>query len=283
LQSNPVIKKLLLSGCLFDYASTQEFVRFFQDKKYKATPLVQELYIRPGYSMFGRNASSNRTPSVAEVTATMLVDSSLEVLDLDDELQQGANAEHFFDALISNSSQVSLVALHLDNLSTPSAEALSRFLRTTTTLQRLIVGNIAYNADREVVLSAIRQNGSLHSVNLQRGAASFFATEQMTRMEAFLERNKSVPLLLAKPSLNRFDGGDDDELDSVEKTDLLQFPALMTSSRSAPRMAPNSVLIGLLAVDAESVEANGLSDASANTEEDRIRHHKKPRLSCDSD
>ena len=61
-------------------------------------------------------------------------------------------------------------------------------------------------------------------------------------MKFYCKRNKTIPALVAKPRL-----GDDDEKDS-DKTDRFLFPTLFDLSQQARRTAPNSMLIGLLAL-----------------------------------
>lgn len=98
------------------------------------------------------------------------------------------------------------------------------------------------NAGIHNFVLAMRQNGSLHSVisptsGVQRGC---WTEIQRRRIHVYCTRNEVVPDLVAHPSL----GNDKRNLTTA---DLSLFPTLFRVAKQAPRTAPNSMLIGLLA------------------------------------
>jgi hypothetical protein len=69
------------------------------------------------------------------------------------------------------------------------------------------------------------------------------------RIQAYCDRNKHLPALLAVPKLDDFDMHVVDEENEVSsRTDVAMFTTLYASSRQAPRTAASNTLIGLLAV-----------------------------------
>jgi hypothetical protein len=92
------------------------------------------------------------------------------------------------------------------------------------------------------VLEALRANGSLVRLSLK---GMTIAARVQQRLDAYLQRNKSLPALLAnppprsgkKPPAKNIDG----------PLDLSLFPSLFKVSKSMPAISANMILIGLLA------------------------------------
>jgi hypothetical protein len=269
LQSKPLISKLTLKGCELDEDATAEFVRFMQDKESGETSVVQELYIQ----LFSNSLFANY--AIGETLVEMLQDSSLQVLGLGDkeaveEELENIDLATFFDTLAANANHVYLPALQLSHVLEDESEEMAKYLRTTAYLQSLTVSKMDADSSRRLLLSAIRDNGSLHGVkihyvNEDGKSRSFFRRRERARLNAYLERNRSVPLLLAKPCLYDHVANNDGDMDHVDAndeqdgsieehgTDLSLFPGLFVAGLRAPRMAPKDVLIGLLAAEEQVV------------------------------
>jgi hypothetical protein len=123
-------------------------------------------------------------------------------------------------------------------------EAFHRNLPMVLCLKDLTIGQEKNGSellwDRSRVLDALRANGSL--VRLSLNQINFTAPDKQ-RLDAYLQRNESLPLLLANPP--PLSGGTAKNTDGP--LDLSLFPSLFDVSKSMPAMSANTILVGLLA------------------------------------
>jgi hypothetical protein len=166
-----------------------------------------------------------------------LVGSSIDCLSCrDSRLDMAA----FFAGMMKNQSNISVSQLRLGMISRQEMDVLARFLPMSTGLHELTFRGVDRNPNgRHQIFDAIRRNGSLR--RLQWGVS----TPQHFR--PVLLRNESLPKLLANPHLDETASDD-----TANKTDLVLFPMLFCVARQAPRMALNTILVGLLAAPSDS-------------------------------
>jgi hypothetical protein len=112
--------------------------------------------------------------------------------------------------------------------------------------------------DSQPFLRAMRKNGSLHKVSeiaslvvlsqstFNHRRTPLFNDAELQQIRCYGERNQATHKLLQNPDL--CDSGNDAHGDET-KTPLSLFPRLFEVMKPARRMAPNYILMGLLACD----------------------------------
>jgi hypothetical protein len=160
---------------------------------------------------------------------------------------------------------VTLPSLKLARLDGPGVKGLVSFLLVATSLRHLTITNLV----QIQLMSACRQNGSLHSISVSHTidnnaessaewASSHAWCKRLTT--AICSRNKELPLLLSgNVSL-------DNETSSVESLTLKLFPLLVFVAQQSSRMGPNAVFAGLHSSNCDTIgpERNQKEQAIGN-------------------
>jgi hypothetical protein len=147
-----------------------------------------------------------------------------------------------FDGMTCHESEIRLSKLAIRALDQAVVTALARFLPHSSRLQELSTSHLLRETNYRLLLSAIRQNGSLHRVEEEVMPVVDRVWQKF--VSAYCQRNKLVPKLLAQ-SQNVIEGTDDNESVTL---DLCIIPTILFVAQQARRMAPNNILIALLGV-----------------------------------
>jgi hypothetical protein len=124
------------------------------------------------------------------------------------------------------------------------SHGLVQYLAVTVTLQELVFTETNANVDVAWCVTAIGQNGSLVTVQVEReNKQTVFDTEQQCKVSAALQRNRCLQDLLG----NDNDPAEQDAaVAATARTTLV--PCLLHMALQAPRLAPTTLLTGLLAL-----------------------------------
>jgi hypothetical protein len=151
---------------------------------------------------------------------------------------------NMFRALAQWASQVSLQRLHLAALGQAMVPSLAQYLAVTVTLQELVFTETNTNVDVAWLVTAIGQNGSLVTVQVEReNKQTVFNAEQQCKVSAALQRNRCLQDLLG----NVNDPAEQDAAVAATAGTAL-LPCLLRTALQAPRLAPTTLLTGLLAL-----------------------------------
>jgi hypothetical protein len=253
VQSNPNITSLSLEACQFSADAAELFLEDME-----SNDVSQQTPIR---TLLMSNCNFHATILPHTRMASMLRHSQLQHISLDCNFPspQRSNLREFFEVLSAKDSVVPLRSMELSTSRRyhGTLEHAAVFLPTTIHLRRLIIKVEPNEWDRRLdvpttFLSGLRSNGSLRSVKiLGRQVGSRAINKRAKRyIRACTRRNRILPKAL--PALFH-DNESKARAETNATTTALpnRFPTLSVSAMQAPRMAPNNVLIGLLA----SVEA----------------------------
>jgi hypothetical protein len=141
---------------------------------------------------------------------------------------------------------VTLPSLKLANLDGPGVVGLVSFLSVATSFRHLTIANLMQKHHIRSVMSACRQNGSLHSISV--ACATKNDTESCAEWAclhavfvyhttAFCNRNMELPSLLSGPA----------SLDETDVTSAELFPMLIFVAQQPSRTGTNAVFAGLVA------------------------------------
>jgi hypothetical protein len=224
LEANSTLVCLGLSGSFKNEETVKMMIEFIQNSCNSGTSRLKELHFPPRYCRTNFHGYVGKP-----VTAAMLVGSGLEIFETSNNCCDSNDNAAFFNELTENVSATRLNNLRISGIGSRVAhEALARFLRLTTTLRHLsFFRPKSWTRYPELFLSAVRQNGSLHSFSLDE---EFRADESwwLEHISSYCKRNQEVPQLLR----------------SLE-TDLPLFPSLLAVTRPATRTATSTVFLGL--------------------------------------
>jgi hypothetical protein len=180
LRSNQTVSSLKLAlRTRFDKEATSDFVHFIRHECNRNGNVLRELVLeKPVPFMFGVE-SLETTPG--KVVASMLQGSALEALSFPGSVCFRDNDDAFgaadlFQGLLHPT--VTLPSLRLSMLDGPDVNDFVRFLAATTCLQHLTIVRLEQMHDICSLMSACRQNGSLHSISIAH------ATENDTESSA---------------------------------------------------------------------------------------------------
>jgi hypothetical protein len=170
-----------------------------------------------------------------------MIHSSIDVLDLNDYIGFAVPLYALlFDGMTRHESEIRLSKVVIRALDQTVVEALALFLPHSTRLQELLTSHLFSQTNYRLLLSAIRQNGSLCLVDEE----PFPRLDHMwlKRVSAYCKRNGLVPKLLAQSQSDAVATDSDDGV-----LDICLVPTILFVAQQSPRMAPN-ILIGLLRV-----------------------------------
>jgi hypothetical protein len=217
--SRSPVTHLTLKYCEFDAATTDSFIQLVQGTG-EQSPRARALCNLAVQKV----AFDDRT--VGQVLASCLDESPLKDLSWHQRDEDDVGA--FFDTLATIPSQISLHTLSLTRLNARDTESMARFLPLSVSLRKLLIPchRMDDAANRDQLLSAVRQNGSL--LNVQG-----FGEDAI---EPFLTRNDVFQ-----------NAGLRDMFVANGKEVLSYFPTFFKAAQGALRTAPNVMLIGLMA------------------------------------
>jgi hypothetical protein len=190
--------------------------------------LVKNICNDDGQSLLDVYDSSLRESTMAQGLLDCLVGSPIQTLRCG-----GCRTSYFsdfFEGMIAKQSEISLPCLELSCFLNSHVDALVRFIPILTRLRSLKLPPHGGEHTNRLV-DAVRRNGSL----------GYVAFGDVPLDDPALERNACLPKLLANPCT---------AADGTAK--LVLFPTLFYAACQAPRMAPNTILIGLLAPSSDS-------------------------------
>jgi hypothetical protein len=218
LKSNVAVTKLELKTCLFDEKATADFMS-------SAGSLVSSLcfprdmcYPYSNGSVFGTLGLNYVYFMLLTVCKNPL--KNLQILDASD-------TEALFQCLQTYDIQVGSLTLDLFD----GCTALEELLPRLTKLRILTFGSLYRQHRTASLLGPLRLNGSLWEFG--EGDGWPWSKSEEKKVKAFGLRNRHVPELLAHAK--------------NDETLKLLVPHLFCVAQQSPRMAPNMILLGLLA------------------------------------
>jgi hypothetical protein len=141
----------------------------------------------------------------------------------------------------------------------PSGGALEKCLPWFTKLRILQFDTCWRNRSRDslpLLLEGLRLNGSLWE--FCKGDTRLWSKAEKSTVAALFQRNRRVPELLANLK--------------NDETSVFLVPCLLRLAQQSPRMAPNTILLGLLAINSikEPAISKGSNDRSKRLRADQV-------------
>ena len=233
LYSNQSLTKLSLRNCTIDSEATNVFRTFMQSCETRSS--IRELCIDSvNDGVF--EGSSDRAILASMVTmpdenqgtgSSSSIGSSLQMLDLGN----GNVFAGFCDAFAANASRIRLPCLCTDISTDGDWETLNRCLPKLVYLKELEFHPFRDRDEDGIsrgLVAALGTNGSLQRVIVNH--TGFFNEAELRLIQLISQRNELIPISVTNG-----------------KTELSLLPMLFQSAKQAPRTAPNSILLGLLA------------------------------------
>jgi hypothetical protein len=216
LKSNAKVTRFELAGCTFDRNATNDFMNSIGS----VVARLDLQYGRVGFNKFEQ-------VDLQGVYARLLVTESkpLKYLRVNGLRYEGSG--HVFGSLETDqTSDIQVETLHLDCIFPSDIVALEMILPWCTKLRTLIVDRNECRA----ITHAFQRNGSLYKVKIHRGLWKHSAQKRL--LAAFGRRNRRIPRLLTNVN---------------GETSPVLIPSLFFAAQQAARVAPNTLLLGLLA------------------------------------
>jgi hypothetical protein len=244
---------LELCGGKLDMAASRLFIDFVQTRCNSQGPDGNRLReLRLCGSPMGEQG-------MGEAAATMLIDSSLQVLDLERYHYGHFDCVQFFAVLSRNSARIRLPCLKLWLWKDKEVLVLMHYLATCLHLRELVVTLAAESVrSQRALYPVLYQNASLYCVELwvrtfDRSTNDMVTNPALTAaesrmLESSCARNLRIPQLLAAPNLE-----ETAQDNATDDTTLTLFPSLFYIARQAPRTTLNNMLIGFLATTTSKV------------------------------
>jgi hypothetical protein len=246
LKSNRTLKCLELMYCSMEQAALDLWTRFLQS----GDSCIQTLQLAPNASFGGRRANAFDSDAIGIALLRMVIRSSVRILALRKDFHgRVPRFAPLFVGLTKNEAMVRLRRLAIGCLDETIAAALSQFLAQSSCLQGLAIVSLIEPEYARLLLSGIRRNGSVHAFtwNAPLYSAVEMDAELLKLVAAYCERNKKIPMLLAK-SHDFTDSTDAADMDTASSIAPCLVPSLFLVAQHAARMAGNNMLIGLLGV-----------------------------------
>jgi hypothetical protein len=228
LALNQSVTKLSLICCLFTEEATTELREFVQTKVNRGSNNVKTLRL----DLTGNRAYASGVP-------TLLMGSALHNLEVIGYVFDGPT---FLNEMYLKDSSIRLRCLQISAtcLHPSSLLPLTRYLAQTSTLRELQIIRKFPPHDPEQVAHIFRANGSL--VRVQVVDCRNEPVE--LQFESYCARNANLPVLLG----GYRDGSSIGTETRNGVSALPLVPSLFTVSKQAPRTAPSTILLGLLAL-----------------------------------
>jgi hypothetical protein len=224
--SQSPIATLSLIRCEFDSGTTDSFIKLVQctGKQSPRTRSICDLTL-------DRVTFDNRT--VGQILAVCLIGLPLKELRwIHREGDSDLGIVALFDSLATTPTKISLSCLALPVLNSRDIDSMARFLPLSTSLRALYIDPLVDSVNHFQLLSAVRRNGSLYCAKV--------GTHGLDGGEFVAQRNFWIPKMMKNPLLY-------DTEDTESKVHLRLFPTFFKVAQGAPRTAPNSMFIGLMA------------------------------------
>jgi hypothetical protein len=253
LISSRSVTTLELGECKLDMIASRLFTEFVQTRCNSQEPDGNRLRELRLYSCpMGEQG-------MGEAAAAMLVNSALQVLDVDGYQYGHFDCIKFFAALSSNGATIRLPCLKLRFRKEQEVDALLHYLATCLHLRELVVTLVHESVNSQRALCrALYKNASVYRVELCYDTFDHSTSTMVTdpaltaaesrMLESSCARNLRIPQLLAAPNLE-----ETAQDNATDGTALALFPSLFYIARQAPRTTLNNMLIGLLATTTSKV------------------------------
>jgi hypothetical protein len=256
IHSNKSLTKLMIANSEFDLESTIQFQKILKPKNGMNT--IRELLL--GEVTFDQRPVGSVVSSILSPKQVGNDNGSKkdEIVSLDVLAMTGpmGNVECIYERLGNKAATIQLrcVLRKGGRLDLAGCDALAACLPKLIYLKELGILDDAAPAlnspvHKERLLRALKQNGSLHFLQFAPSWSDFLTDRDSRQLQLSMERNQLIPALVANPRL----GDDDDD----SKTERCLVPKLFAAAMLAPRTAPNSMLIGLLALGDTVGPGNG--------------------------
>ena len=249
VHSSHSLAKVSVVSCKFDVEATLLFQGILKPKNEKNS--IRELHfenVKFAGLRTGDVVVNILLPQPAEESASKAEQITLlEVLDMSEAF--GLLSGDFISicgTLGANASTIQLQRFRYRKMDVPGSEALVGCLSKLLYLKELSTSEMAPDVSSRNLLRALQHNGSLQDVSITASAHAqrqVFTEDQSRRVQLCFKRNQNIPALVAQPRLDN-----DDVEENSDKTDRFLFPTLFSVSQQARRTAPNSMLIGLMAL-----------------------------------
>jgi hypothetical protein len=252
LKSNRTLTCLTLNYCEMEQNSCDLWTRFLQS----GDSSIRELQLAPitVYGVRLEDEESNALDSdiIGIALLAMVLRSSVQDLRLRKDISGGVPCyAPLFVGLTDNEAMVRLRGLKIECLDLTIAAALSQFLAKSSYLQELAMESLIEPEYARLLLSGIRRNGSVRTFTWN---APFYSAGEMAldpewlkQVASYCERNKKIPILLAK-SQDFTDDTNAADMDTTSSITPRLVPSLFLVAQQAPRVTCNNTLIGLLGV-----------------------------------
>jgi hypothetical protein len=235
LVSNHSVTRLCLCRYRLSGAASTLFSHFVRCECNRGSNKIREIHLEP-YAY-----------DCCHMNLPMLLPSSVDVLSIMESYQYGFSPmESFFDKLMKAPSigTCKYPSLRISFCTKSGVDAMIRYLPTATTLRELVIFGDGVSFLRTAAFrKALRENGSIISFTVEPSKGTLVDDTVLLNLRAYGDRNQMVQELL-KPI---------DSQSSSSLSSLTLFPSLFCVAQQAPRIAPNVILMGLLAAGCDSV------------------------------
>jgi hypothetical protein len=236
---------LRIESCSFDLESTMLFQDILKPKNDDST--IRELLL--GEVTFDQRPLGSVVATILSPKQVDDVNGSKkgEILSLDMLVIRGKpddDLQSFFEILGDKATSMRLQCVRLNGgrLDLSGCDALAACLPKLIYLSKLAILNVAAPAlngssvHKKRLLGALKQNWSLLDVQMTTSQSEIderrlFTGNDLWHLHLYIKRNRTIPALVADSTMDRY-----------------LFPKLFEAAKQAPRTAPNSILIGLLAL-----------------------------------
>jgi hypothetical protein len=234
LKANATVTKLELSECKFDNEATADFV-------HSVGSVVSSVCFPFNLgSVFGELTLLNMYKTLLFARDNPL--KNLEILH-----NRDANRFFFGSFGENQASDIRVESLRLHfNFFNSEGGALEKCLPGFTKLRTLNFDTCRASGSLSRLLEGLRLNGSLWEFG--EGDTRLWSKTEKRKVTAFFQRNRRVPELLANAE--------------SDKTLMFLVPCLFRLAQQSPRMAPNKVLLGLIALNSIKGPASESSKGS---------------------
>ena len=260
LCSSSTVTKLTVCHCTFDDTATSLFTEMLQPTEGTGCAIRSlHLDVDDDNDLYGMGNMFSRPigqilGSVFASCSKLCTNHQLEVIEcMDSHVQEdGRYTQKGRRALIhelgANAPSITLRSLSLRIVTWEELQLLGVCLPKLIHLKELEL-QCHFSANTEDAkrdfISGLRRNGSLESVDvlvlLLSTSRPFFTEEELSKVETYCSRNKALPTVIVKPSLDGADSND-------KRTPIALYPRLFHQTLQCPATGVGWSLAGLLAV-----------------------------------
>jgi hypothetical protein len=232
LQASPSVTKLSLDSCDFDKEAALDLVPGLNQT------CVKDLYFNADDALLSQYPPSTLTPS-SMMVELLTSCSTLNELHLDGIYNLEESDMDIFRRLNAARADVRVPCLILDLLKSDEPQEFAEWLPHSVTLQSFCCCYFGERVQASRVVRALRENGSMVHFSVP---VEYFSKDDTRMIKAYGQRNEQLPKLLANSS----------SVVNSPESELHLFPTFFAVAKQSPRMACNTILIGLLTIDEAS-------------------------------